>query len=321
MATEPNTTEQAVDLSALELYKQMYLIRTFELQLRSILEGDPALSRFVHLSVGQESVAVGVCAALRPTDFLALSYRNHGVLLARGADCRPMMAEILGKATGVCGGRAGSMHLLDSSLGIVDASGIVGGQIPIANGSALAAWMDQSDSVTVCFFGDGAIAEGSFHESLNIASLLNLPVVYVCENNQQAVRTPYTRYSPVAAPVERAAAYGIPAVQINDSDVLEIRRVTLEAVNRARTRQGPTFIECKTRLFLGHYANSAPLDRVEEARRGINGDPVLELRSRLSAEGFERGLTAIEERIRQEVYDAAAFALESPYSDNQTTGW
>src|SRR5271154_5865752 len=240
----------------LDMYRAMTRIRLFETKVRDLAMGNE-IPGFVHVSIGEEATAVGVCAALRPTDRITSTHRGHGHLIAKGGDVARMMAEIYGKRTGYCKGKGGSMHIVDFSLGILGANGIVGGGIPIATGSALAAVITGRDDVTACFFGDGASNEGTFHESLNLAAVWKLPVVFVCENNGFGEFTPAQTVTSVRDIAQRAQAYGIPGLIVNGNDVVEVYRYALEAAARARAGDGPTLLECKTYRWEGHVVGEA----------------------------------------------------------------
>lgn len=295
-------------------YETMYGIRAFETHLNQLVSGS-GIARFIHLSIGQEAIAAGVCAALLPTDFVTLTYRNHGVLLARGASPHRLLAEILGKSAGYCGGRAGSMHIVAGELGVVDASAVVSANIPIATGSGLASWLQGDSAVTACFFGDGAASEGGFHESLNMAALWKLPVVYVCENNGYAMSTSFERYSPVPGVAGRAAAYGIPSVEVDGNDVHAVYAAAQEAIDRARSGGGPALIECRTRLLQGHYVGhrSAGDEAPRVAWEAI--DPVPRLRAQLAAAMDEKDIAAIETKLDAHMQAAAEFARGSDDPD------
>src|SRR5260370_14975182 len=229
----------------LDMYRKMHRIRYFEQKIKELITS-AEIPGFVHVSIGEEATAVGACAALRSTDRITSTHRGHGHLIAKGGDVARMMAEIYGKRTGYCKGKGGSMHIVDFSLGILGANGIVGGGIPIATGSALAAKLKGNDDATACFFGDGASNEGTFHESLNLASIWKLPVVYVCENNGFGEFTPTSAVTSVKDIAVRAAGYDIPGHVVDGNNVLEVYRYTSEAVARARRGDGPTLLECKT---------------------------------------------------------------------------
>jgi acetoin:2,6-dichlorophenolindophenol oxidoreductase subunit alpha len=235
----------------LEMYRAMQRIRQFESRIRDLALKNE-IPGFVHVSIGEEASAAGVCAALRETDRITSTHRGHGHLIAKGGRLDRMMAEIYGKRGGYCKGKGGSMHIVDFSLGILGANGIVGAGLPIATGSALAAVIAKRDDVTACFFGDGASNEGTFHESLNLAAVWKLPVVYVCENNGFGEFTPMDTVTSVKDIAVRAQAYGIPGHIVDGNNVLEVYQYASEAVARARAGAGPTLLECKTYRWEGH---------------------------------------------------------------------
>ncbi len=235
----------------LEMYRSMQRIRLFESSIRDLAVANE-IPGFVHVSIGEEASAAGVCHALRKTDRITSTHRGHGHLLAKGGQLKQMMAEIFGKRTGYCKGKGGSMHIVDFSLGILGANGIVGAGLPIATGSALAAVVSGRDDVTACFFGDGASNEGTFHESLNLAAVWKLPVVFVCENNGFGEFTPMRTVTSVTDIAVRAKAYDIPGHIVDGNDIMEVYRFASEAVARARAGDGPTLLECKTYRWEGH---------------------------------------------------------------------
>ncbi len=240
----------------LDIYHTMQKIRLFESKVRDLAVAGE-IPGFVHVSIGEEASAAGVCAALRTTDRITSTHRGHGHLIAKGGRLDKMMAEIFGKRTGYCKGKGGSMHIVDYSLGILGANGIVGGGLPIATGSGLAAVIAGKDDVTASFFGDGASNEGTFHESLNLAAVWKLPVIFVCENNGFGEFTPMETVTSVKDIAVRAQAYGIPGHIVDGNDVLEVFRYTSEAVARARAGEGPTLLECKTYRWEGHVVGEA----------------------------------------------------------------
>src|ERR1700687_4268260 len=235
----------------LDMYRSMTRIRLFETQVRDLATANE-IPGFVHVSIGEEASATGVCAALRKTDRITSTHRGHGHLIAKGGRLDKMMAEIFGKRTGYCKGKGGSMHIVDYSLGILGANGIVGGGLPIATGSALGAVIAGKDDVTVGFFGDGASNEGTFHESLNLAAVWRLPVVFVCENNGFGEFTPMETVTSVKDIAVRAQAYAIPGHIVDGNDVFEVYHYASEALARARAGEGPTLLECKTYRWEGH---------------------------------------------------------------------
>jgi pyruvate dehydrogenase E1 component alpha subunit len=234
-----------------ELYTQMALIRAFETRVAELYR-DGEIPGFVHTSLGQEAVAVGVCAALRDDDYLATTHRGHGHVLAKGADLDGMMCELFAKATGLCGGKGGSMHVADPARGILGANAIVGASMPLATGAGLSSKLLGQDRVAVAFFGDGAVNQGTFHESLNLAAIWNLPVLFVCENNQFATST-RLRDSTAGTITGRAEAFGIPAETIDGMDPEAVLAAASGAVARARAGDGPAFLECLTYRFDAHH--------------------------------------------------------------------
>ena len=234
--------DQAVGL---DIYTRSIRIRRFEEKVARLFR-QGQLPGFVHLYIGEEAIAAGVCSALRDDDYIVSTHRGHGHIIAKGGDLNRMMAELFGKATGYCKGKGGSMHIADFSIGMLGACGIVGGGIPIAVGAALSSATRGADSVAVTFFGDGASNEGSFHESLNLASTLSLPVLFVCENNHYGEFTPATEAMNIQDIADRASSYGIPGVIADGTDPISIHLATVEAVIRARSGEGPTLIEAKT---------------------------------------------------------------------------
>jgi TPP-dependent pyruvate/acetoin dehydrogenase alpha subunit len=234
------------------MYKKMLTIRRFEERvLQEFQQGN--LPGFIHSYIGQEAIAVGVCSHLRIDDRIVSNHRGHGHCIAKGADMKRMMAEIYGKKTGYCQGKGGSMHIADFTIGMLGANGIVGAGLPIATGSALAAQLEGGDRISVVFFGDGACDEGEFHESLNLASIWKLPIVYVCENNQYGVNTA-TSYSMAAEHVaDRAAAYSMPGIAADGNNIATVYETTEQAVKRARAGAGPSLIEFKTYRWRNHF--------------------------------------------------------------------
>lgn len=302
----------------LEMYETMVTIRAFEEKV-SELFAKGMIPGFVHVCLGQEATAVGVCSALRRDDCITSTHRGHGHCIAKGADIKHMMAELLGKATGYCKGKGGSMHIADTDIGIMGANGIVGGGVPIAPGVAFAAKAKNTDRVVVCFFGDGASSQGSFHESLNIASVWKLPVIYVCENNLYANTVPLVKQMNVNDVATKARAYDIPGVLVDGNDVLSVLRETEEAVERARGGDGPTLIECKTYRWHGHYEGDPEVYRSrEEVIEWKKKDPVVLFKSRLLSEMGNTGetLEKIECQVHREIKDAVQFAKDSPEADN-----
>ena len=306
----------------LEMYLRMQRIRHFEQKIKDLITTGEILG-FLHVSIGEEATAVGVCAALRPTDRITSTHRGHGHLIAKGGDVARMMAEIYGKRTGYCKGKGGSMHIVDFSLGILGANGIVGGGIPIATGSALAALITKRDDVTACFFGDGASNEGTFHESLNLAAIWKLPVIYVCENNGFGEFTPTAAVTAVKDIAVRAKSYDIPGYVVDGNDVFEVYRFTSEAVARARRGEGPTLLECKTYRWEGHVVGehafiTGSYRSEEEVARWKARCPILMLEKTAMESGGmikTEELQRLAQQARGEVDAAVEFARRSPMPD------
>lgn len=297
-----------------EALRKMHLIRRFEenaedAYMRGLSYGT------MHLSIGQEATAVGVCTALNDTDFITSTHRGHGHCIAKGAEVARMFAEFLGKETGYCRGRGGSMHIADPGRGNLGANGIVGGGIPIAVGAALAAKKLRSGAVAVSFFGDGANNEGAFHESLNLASLWKLPVVFVCENNQYGMSMPVARSTAVKDIAVRASAYSMPGVVVDGNSFADVTEATFVAVDRARRFEGPTLIEAKTYRTRGHSRSDRNRYRTrEEIEAWRQRDPILLFEAELESLGIlsRMEMTAIRDHVEQEISAGIAFAGTSP---------
>ncbi len=300
------------------MYHTMVRIRMFEERIMDLFQ-QGRLPGFLHVSIGQEAVPTGVCAHLRPNDYISSTHRGHGDVIAKGARLDRMMAELYGKTTGYCKGKGGSMHIADLDLGILGANGIVGAGIPIATGTALAFNMRRTDQVVVCFFGDGAANTGAFHEGLNLASVWNLPVVFVCQNNQYAESTPQRIHQKIKDISVRALAYDIPGETIDGMDVLEVYRVAGEAIVRARAGGGPTLVECKTYRFHGHYVGDpgTAYRRPEEVEEWKQRDAIATFAQRLVTEGMatEADFKAVRASVQRELDEAIQFAEASPDPD------
>lgn len=300
-----------------EMLRTMWRIRAFEEKAEELYSLGKVHGT-MHLSIGQEAVATGVCAALRPDDYILSTHRGHGHCIAKGGDVRRMMAEFLGKETGYCRGRGGSMHIADLKTGNLGANGIVGGGLPIATGVGLGIKMRGLDRVCVAFFGDGAANEGAFHESLNLAAIWGLPVVFVCENNQYAMSMPVQRSMRIAQIADRACAYGIPGRTVDGMDVLAVYEAAWEAVERARTGGGPTLLECVTYRYRGHSRSDRQRYRTrEEVEAWRTRDPIARLESLLLSQGTltENDLHQVRAEVRAEIEEAVRFAEESPEPD------
>ncbi len=272
---------------------------------------------FLHVSVGQEAAPVGLCAHLRDDDYIGTTHRGHGYAIAKGIDLKRAMAELFGKKQGFCMGRSGSMHLADMTKGIMGANGIVGGGIPIVTGAGFAARYRGTDQVAVATFGDGAANQGTFHESLNIASVMNLPVLFICENNGWAEFSSIRTHSKIEDIANRAAAYGIPGI-ITENDVLEIHDAVGEAVVRARNGGGPTLIEVKCDRWHGHYVGDAQKYRNRENIEAAMGKDCIKNFERLLLARkilTKREIDGIEEEIRSELAEAVDFARSCPFPD------
>jgi TPP-dependent pyruvate/acetoin dehydrogenase alpha subunit len=298
----------------LERYGRMVLIRDFENEIhRLFLKGE--VHGTTHLYAGQEAVAVGVCAALTEGDWIAGTYRGHGHALAAGTDPEALVAEMLGRATGVCGGRAGSMNVVDLAHGLVGCFGIVGGSIGCATGAAMSA--KRTGNVAVAFFGDGATNQAYFHECLNFAGVLSLPVVFVCENNLYGEFTPMRQVTAGADIVGRAQAYHMPAASVDGNDLWAVTEAAQAAVDRARSGGGPTLLEAKTYRRYGHSKSDPGAYRPkEEVAEWLERDPLKHARARLLALGLtEDEIAATEEDVRAQLDRAVEAALAAPYPD------
>ncbi|WP_245272731.1 thiamine pyrophosphate-dependent dehydrogenase E1 component subunit alpha [Mesorhizobium sp. LNHC221B00] len=277
-----------------------------------------------HSSVGQEAAVVGACLALRDDDAMTGTHRSHGHPIGKGAHLDALMAELMGKEGGTCKGRGGSMHVADNSVGIISESGIVGGGIPLATGCAFSAKVRGVDQVTLCFFGDGAVNQGTFHESLNMASLWKLPVIYLCENNGYAMTTSVAQSHGQPDIALRAAGYGMPGVTVDGQDVSAVYEAAAEAVTRARTGEGPTLVVANTYRFDEHDFGSVipgePYRLVEEVEaQKRDRDPILLYRTVLLDEGInEKSLISIEDEAAQAVERAVQFAWASPMPRPET---
>lgn len=300
-----------------EFYRRMLRIRTFEEEGTRLFNAGEIPGAY-HSSIGQEATIVGACMALRNDDAMTGTHRSHGHPIGKGADLNALMAELMGKVTGICKGRGGSMHLADNSVGIIGESAIVGGGIPLATGCGLSAKVRGTDQVALCFFGDGAVNQGTFHESLNMASLWKLPVIYLCENNGYAITTSVARSHGQPNIAKRGEAYGVPGIVVDGQDVLAVYQATHEAVVRGRRGEGPSLIEARTYRFDEHnvgliapgecYRPAQEIDEYKSMR-----DPLKLFRAELLAQHFtEIDLQDIEHEVVKAVDVAIRFARESP---------
>lgn len=301
----------------LNFYKTMVTIRTFEEKAAELFAAGK-LPGFVHLYIGEEAVATGVCANLTDKDYITSTHRGHGHLIAKGGRIDLMMAELFGKATGYCKGKGGSMHIADVNLGILGANGIVGAGQPIAVGAAFACKYKKTDAVAVCFFGDGASNRGTFHESLNMASIFKLPVIFVCENNMYGISNYQKNHMNVSDISDRAAAYGIPGITVDGNDVVAVYEAAAEAVARARKGDGPSLIECKTWRHRGHFEGDPCIYKdPKEQENWLKKDPVLSLEKKLTELKFATAveLEEIKAAVKEKIDSAVLFAQNSPDPD------
>jgi len=302
----------------LDLYTTMLTIRLFEDRIVDLYaRGEvPGLA---HLYIGEEAVAAGICGALRDDDYITSTHRGHGHVIAKGAKLKPMMAELFGKRSGYCKGKGGSMHISDMNIGIMGANGIAGGGLPIATGAGWSAKWRGTDQVTVCFFGDDSSNNGTFHESLNLASLYKLPVIFVCENNLYGLSTCQIKHQPITDVSIRAHSYDMPGVTLDGNDVLNVYHAAVKAVKRARAGEGPTLIECKTFRWRGHHEGDP-----NQGERYRTKDEIQEWKGKCPIERFTKKLiddkivtkkkmNAIEKEITADIDAAVAFARESEF--------
>jgi len=304
----------------LKMYQDMLKIRYFENKITD-LYSKGLMPGLAHLYIGEEAIAVGVCNNLTERDFAVSTHRGHGHLIAQGCDLKRMMAEVLGKEDGYCRGKGGTMHIADFSKGILGANGIVGAGIPIATGSGYSAKVRGTDQVTVAFFGDAASNQGTFHESINMAAAWKLPVVYVCENNLYGISVDIRKVTNTKDIATRALAYDIPGVVVDGNNVLEVYKVTQEAVERAREGKGPSLIECKTYRWGGHHVGDpGRVYRLEkETKEWKERCPIKNFRERLIKEKIssEEELSLIEKNTKEMIKEAADFSIQSPYPDEK----
>jgi TPP-dependent pyruvate/acetoin dehydrogenase alpha subunit len=304
-----------------EIYRRMMRIRRFEEEGSRLFKAGKIPGAF-HASIGQEAAIVGACMALNDGDAMTGTHRSHGHPIGKGADLKALMAELMGKETGICKGRGGSMHLADNSVGIIGESAIVGGGIPLATGCGLSAKVRRTDQIALCFFGDGAVNQGTFHESLNMAALWRLPVIYFCENNGYAITTSIARSHGQPEIARRADGYGMPGIVVDGQDVRAVYEVASQAAVRARAGGGPTLIEAKTYRFDEHSVSLnpnatkpyRPPEEVESYK--AHRDPIILFRVVLLADGFsEAELKTIEDEVEEAVAIAIRFAEESAFPD------
>ncbi len=299
----------------LGMYERMVQIRTFE-DAAGKNFADGLVPGFVHLYAGEEGVAVGVCAHLTDRDYITSTHRGHGHCIAKGVDIPGMVAELMGKATGICKGKGGSMHIADVDKGMLGANGIVGGGLPLACGAALTAKTLGTGGVAVCFFGDGAANQGTFHEALNLAAIWKLPAVFVCENNGYAESTPVSYHCSASDVANRAAAYEMPGVVVDGLDLFSVYEAAGEAIARARRGEGPTLIEAKTYRYYGHFQGDAITYRTADEVTKYKERDVIEAVRKYAVEhdlATEGELGAIDARIQATLDKAWADAKTAPF--------
>ena len=306
---------------ALSLYRAMKEMREFELKLQQIYRSG-VMPGFIHLYVGEEAVAAGVCAHLAPTDYITSTHRGHGHALAKGIPARELFAEIWGKAGGCCGGRGGSMHIYEPRVGFLGTNGIVAAGIPIAAGAALSSVLEQSGRVAVAFFGDGAVNNCAFHEGLNLAAAWQLPVVFICENNLYATEMAFSRATRNTDVASRGQAYGMPGAAVDGNDVLAVYQAAGKAIARARAGGGPALVECKTYRTVCHHEGDpgAGYRSKEEVQAWQQRCPIKRFREELLSGGVasEQELNAIDREIAARIEEAAEFARNSPQPSPET---
>lgn len=300
-----------------KMYEQMLTIRRFEEKAIELFEHN-LIRGNIHPCIGQEAVSVGACTPLRRDDFMVNTHRGHGNCIAKGADLKLMMAELFGKSTGYCKGKGGSMHIADFEGGNLGANGIVGGGLPIAAGAGIGIQNRGTDQVAVCFFGDGATNQGTFHESLNLAALWKLPVIFVCENNLYGLSTPVHEAVSADHISDRAMAYGIPGMSIDGNDIIAVYTKMVEAVDRARAGEGPTLLDCITYRFFGHFTGDPgkgiTYRSKEEMGQWLERCPIKKFREHLiqSKRITEKMARTMETRVKASIEEAVQFAKESP---------
>lgn len=305
----------------LSLYRTMLLIREFELKAREIFRSGK-MPGFIHIYVGEEAVAAGVCAQLRKDDYVASTHRGHGHALAKGISARDVMAELMGTVTGCSGGRGGTMHLYDPSVGFLGSNGVVPPGILIATGAGLSAKLQGKDQVAVAFFGDGGSNNGAFHEGLNMASVWQIPVVFVCENNLYATEMPLAESTMNTNIASKAASYGMPGIQVDGNNVLEVYEKAGEAIRKARRGEGPTLLECLTYRWHGHHEGDPGISyrSKEEIAAWRKKDPIANLRASPAAASLvaEDDFKRVDADVADVLEDATQFALSSPLESEDT---
>lgn len=300
------------------MLQKMFEIRKFEDKVHEVF-ATGILPGFVHLYAGEEAVAVGVCAHLDDQDMITSTHRGHGHCIAKGCDLKGMMAEIYGKATGLCKGKGGSMHIADLDKGMLGANGIVGGGFPLACGAALTAKYKKTNNVSVCFFGDGANNHGTFHEGINLAAVWKLPVIFVAENNGYGEATPFHYASSCKTIADRAVAYDIPGVRVDGKDIVAVYQAAKEALERARNGEGPSLIECVTYRNYGHFEGDAQTYKAEaeKAKQLNEKDAIVQFKKFVLEQNLlsEADINSLEQKVEQEIEEAVKFGEDSPYPD------
>ncbi|MGG1861567.1 thiamine pyrophosphate-dependent dehydrogenase E1 component subunit alpha [Bacillus safensis] len=303
---------------AVWMYQKMQEIRQFEDRVHALFTKG-ILPGFVHLYAGEEAVAVGVCAHLNEKDSITSTHRGHGHCIAKGCDLKGMMAEIYGKATGLCKGKGGSMHIADFDKGMLGANGIVGGGFPLACGAALTAKYKKTENVSVCFFGDGANNQGTFHEGINLAAIWKLPVIFIAENNGYGEATPFSYASSCKSIVDRAAGYNIPGIQVDGKDVMAVYQAAEQAIERAKNGEGPTLIECMTYRNYGHFEGDAQRYKTnqEKTEHQEERDVITLFKNELIKQQLLTNgeLSNIETTVTEAIDEAVQFSEESEYPD------
>jgi len=310
MATKKETSKVIIDL-----LRRMWLIRAFEEKV-SALYAERQIVGLLHLGIGQEAVAVGALSLLRDDDYVYGGHRSHGHAIAKGADVNKLMAEIAGRATGYCAGKGGSMHIVAKECGFITATGVVGGTIPLALGAAFAAKERKKGQLAVVFFGDGAGQVGPFHESLNIASLWRLPVIFICENNGYAEFTPLSAHTKIERLAQHAKTYGMPASTVDGNDLFAVRDAMTQAVEKCRAGKGPVFVECLTHRMRGHYeGDPAKYRELSQLAEWKKKDPIARVARMLKSKKAitDAQLETIESEARALADKAAEFSLSSPW--------
>lgn len=302
---------------AASLYKTMLTIRQFEMRVSKCF-AKGKVQGFVHLCVGQEATAAGVCANLTKDDFISSTHRGHGHIISKGADIKTMMAELFGRETGYCHGKGGSMHISDTSIGVLGANGIVGGGFNLAAGAALACKRKRSGSIVVCFFGDGSSNEGSWHEAMNIAGIWKLPILFVCENNLYGISSRIDRAMAVENVSDRAASYGMDRIIADGNDVFEVNRTAEKAVKYVREGKGPMFLEYKTYRQRGHFEGEPEVYRPkEEIEEWLERDPIKNCEKFITENRIltDKEMEEIKENVSKSIEEAVKYAADSPFPD------